>query len=113
MPPERPVPGPDDLRAHAAWLRRLAVSLVGRGPLAEDVLQDTWAAVLRSPPARREALRPWLDKVVRNFVRARARADRNRARREQAVMALGDDRLPSPEELLARHQALAMLAEEV
>jgi hypothetical protein len=40
MAPERPgfADFPDDLRAHAAWLRRLAVSLVGAGPHSEDAV---------------------------------------------------------------------------
>jgi RNA polymerase sigma-70 factor (ECF subfamily) len=115
MAPDRPsVPDfPDDLRAHAAWLRRLAVSLVGAGPHSEDAIQETWAAALESPPRTRAALRPWLAKVLRNFVRLRARADRNRERRETAVASLAPDRLPSAEELLARHESLSLLAAKV
>jgi RNA polymerase sigma factor (sigma-70 family) len=104
---------PDDLRAHAAWLRRLAVSLVGAGPHSEDAIQETWAAALESPPRTRAALRPWLAKVLRNFVRLRARADRNRERRETAVASLAPDRLPSAEQLLARHESLTLLAAKV
>jgi RNA polymerase sigma-70 factor (ECF subfamily) len=115
MAPERPsfADFPDDLRAHAAWLRRLAVSLVGTGPPSEDAIQETWAAALESPPRTRAALRPWLAKVLRNFIRLRARADRNRERRETAVASLVPDRLPSAEELLARHESLSLLAAKV
>jgi RNA polymerase sigma-70 factor (ECF subfamily) len=115
MAPESPsfADFPDDLRAHAAWLRRLAVSLVGAGPHSDDAIQETWAAALASPPRERAALRPWLATVLRNFLRLRARTDRNRARRETAVAALAPDRLPSAEELLARHESLSLLAAEV
>jgi RNA polymerase sigma factor (sigma-70 family) len=115
MAVDRPSSGdfPEDLRVHTAWLRRLAVGLVGAGPQSEDVLQDTWATALTSPPAQREALRPWLGQVLRNFVRLRARGDRNRSRREQIVASLAPASLPSPEELLARHETLSLLAAEV
>jgi RNA polymerase sigma-70 factor (ECF subfamily) len=103
---------PHDLRAHAAWLRRLAVSLAGAGPNSEDAIQETWAVALASPPRKRAALRPWLGTVLRNFVRLRARADQNRERRETAA-ALAPERLPSAEELLARHESLTLLAAEV
>jgi RNA polymerase sigma factor (sigma-70 family) len=104
---------PEDLRVHAAWLRRLAVSLVGAGPHSEDAIQETWAAALARPPRQPGALRPWLGTVLRNFVRLRARSDRNRARREDAAGSLAPDLLPSPEELLARHESLSLLAAEV
>jgi RNA polymerase sigma factor (sigma-70 family) len=106
-------PRPEDLRAHTTWLRRLAVRLVGSSSLADDVAQETWVAACANPPARAEAWRSWLRTVLHNCVRAWARADRSRGRRDSAAGLLLDDDLPSSEELLVRHEALAFVAEEV
>jgi RNA polymerase sigma factor (sigma-70 family) len=111
-PPIRGAPTFQDLLVHASWLRRLAVSLVGAGAQADDVIQDTWEAVLARPAAIRD-LRPWLSTVLRNFVRQRARAARNRRRREAGLAALAEKTLPSPEALLARHETLQLLSEDV
>jgi RNA polymerase sigma factor (sigma-70 family) len=118
MAADRPRPDPislhpEDLRAYAAWLRRLASSLVGSGALAEDVAQEAWTAAVAHPPARAEAWRSWLRAVLHNCVRGWARADRSRGRRESAAAELAEEALPSSEELLVRHEALAFVAEEV
>jgi RNA polymerase sigma factor (sigma-70 family) len=114
--PPRPLPlslRPEELSLHAAWLRRLAVSLVGSGPLAEDVSQETWAVAVAQPPAHAEAWRSWLRTVLLNCVRGWARADRHRGQRETVAADLEDRVLPSSEELLIRYEALAFVAEEV
>src|SRR5262249_58694164 len=72
-------PDPEELLGHAAWLRRLALSLVGPAGGADDLVQDTWLAALRRPPARPGPLRPWLAEVLRNLVRMRRRASAVRA----------------------------------
>jgi RNA polymerase sigma-70 factor (ECF subfamily) len=104
---------PEDLRAHTIWLRRLATSLVGPGALAEDVAQDTWTTACAQPPVQAAARRSWLRTVMKNRVRAWARADRSRGRREAAATELTEPALPSSEELLVRHEALTFVAQEV
>src|SRR5437762_5987463 len=74
----------DDLLAHAGWLSGLARDLV-RGDVADDVVQETWVAALRTPPEPGRPPRPWLASVLRNFVRQRARADGRRRRHEEAT----------------------------
>jgi RNA polymerase sigma-70 factor (ECF subfamily) len=111
--PAHSPPLAEDLRAHAAWLRRLAIRLAGHGADGDDAVGDTLTAAVARPPARREALRPWLATVLRNFLRLQARSRRNRSQREEAVAALAAPSLPSPEELLVRHEALSLLADEV
>ncbi len=77
------VPEAHELLAHAAWLRRLAVALLGPSPLVEDVLQETWTTALARPPARHGSLRPWLRTVLQNLVRLQARGRSPPATREQ------------------------------
>lgn len=78
-------PVPPDLLAHAAFLRRLARTLLADGHGAEDVVQETWRAVLEHPPARPGELGAWLARVTRNFALRRRRAEANRGARERRV----------------------------
>jgi RNA polymerase sigma-70 factor (ECF subfamily) len=73
-----------DLLAHAGWLSELARQLA-REDVAADAVQQTWLAALRSPPAPGRPPRPWLSRVLLNFVRQRARAEGRRGRHEQNV----------------------------
>ena len=54
------------LLEHVGWARRLAASLA-RGHDAEDLVQDTWVAALRSPPDPGSPAKPWLKSVLRNL----------------------------------------------
>jgi RNA polymerase sigma-70 factor (ECF subfamily) len=72
------------LLAHAEWLRDLARKLVG-GAEADDAVQDTFVAALRSPPAPEVPAKPWLARVLRNGSRMAHRSATRRARREDAV----------------------------
>ena len=48
------------LLAEAPWLARLARSLTGDPAEADDLVQDTYAAALHSPPATdRQPPTPW------------------------------------------------------
>jgi RNA polymerase sigma factor (sigma-70 family) len=107
MPPA--VRDPVLLLAHAAWLRRLAHRLVGDGAVADELVQDTWVAALRRPPAADRPMRPWLRHVLKNMARLRWRGDAHRAAREQAVAAR-DDATPSSHELIERHETQLVLA---
>lgn len=72
------------LLAHADWLRDLARKLVG-GAAADDAVQDTFVAALRSPPDPDLPAKPWLARVLRNASRMAHRSASRRARREDAV----------------------------
>ncbi len=54
------------LAAHAPAMLRLATSIVGRGALASEVVQDTWAALLDGLEdfEQRSSLKTWLLRVV-------------------------------------------------
>ncbi|HET9991870.1 MAG TPA: sigma-70 family RNA polymerase sigma factor [Kofleriaceae bacterium] len=75
------------LLAHADWLRDLARRLVG-GAAADDAVQDTYVAALRSPPDPELPAKPWLARVLRNASRMAHRSSTRRARREDAVSAI-------------------------
>ncbi len=86
---------------HAALLR-LAELFVGRGTAADDVVQDTWVAVLDGLDAfeGRSSLRTWIGSILVN----RARTRRSRDQRDQGLFA------PLPEEPIAegRFNALGL-----
>jgi len=84
---------PDD-----AWLRRLAARLVDDPAAADDLVQETWLATLRSPPDPDRAARPWLATVLRNASRQRGRGEGRRRHRERLV-ARAEDAVVDP----ARH----------
>ena len=105
MPPNPPV-RPEELLAHAAWLRRLAGALVQPAD-ADDVVQKTWLAALRRPPAADRPIRPWLATVLRNFVRMKARTQAAEQRSEAQPQSQD---APSPETLLDRLETQRLLA---
>src|SRR5882672_2208278 len=62
-----------ELPAQAAWMHKLARSLVRDASSADDVAQETTLAALRGGPREPEALRAWLRRVASNFALKRAR----------------------------------------
>jgi len=98
------------LLAEAAWLTRLARSLVGSDD-ADDIVQETYAAALRTPPDPARPARPWLRRVMVNVVRMRHRGRVRRDTREQATMLAEPVR--SPEQLLERARVERTLADLV
>jgi RNA polymerase sigma factor (sigma-70 family) len=99
---------PSELLSQTHWLRQLARSLVKEG--ADDVVQDAWVAALGNPPRAERGLRPWLRTVVTNAVRRRWRGNANRVAREEAASVFDDRVVPSPAELLERHELQQLLA---
>lgn len=85
----------------AEWLTRLARSLTGSAADADDVVQDTFAAALRSPPDPDRPVRPWLRRVATNIVRMRHRGRVRRDAREAMIDQITEP-TPTPEQLLAR-----------
>src|SRR5512140_3109750 len=94
----------EELLVHTAWLRRLALRLVGDADVADDLVQETWIAAVRRSPEARDSLRPWLAKVLRDAFRMRARGEGRRAAREHAASLVTSD-VPTPERLVARAEA--------
>lgn len=93
---------PEELLAHADFVRFLARSLVADEHRAADIAQETWLAALEHPPATADSLKSWLSKVLRNFRRKLLRSEMRQLKRECA--AAKPDRSPSTEEVVAREE---------
>jgi RNA polymerase sigma-70 factor (ECF subfamily) len=100
------------LLAEAPWLARLARSLTGDAAEADDIVQETYAAALRSPPDTDRPLRPWLRRVAVNLARMRHRGRSRRASNE-SVVETQIEPVRTPEQLLERAQLERRLAELV
>ena len=88
----------EDLLDHHDWLRQLARSLVHDPSSVDDVVQETWLAALRRPPARQSHPRGWLAIVLRRTASRVSRDRCARRRREQASATA--ERSPSTSELV-------------
>ncbi|MBV8760810.1 MAG: sigma-70 family RNA polymerase sigma factor [Deltaproteobacteria bacterium] len=99
------------LLAHADWLRDLARKLVG-GADADDAVQETYVAALRSPPDPDLPAKPWLARVLRNASRMSHRSAARRTRREDAVTQIATPP-SSADETVARAETFRMLVELV
>lgn len=107
---EAPPIRPEDLLAHAGWLRQLALGLVRGAADPEDLVQATYLAALKSPPEPDLPVRRWLAQVLRNVWKMRVRGATRRAFRETEFAASEyADGATSPESLLARFQTQRLL----
>jgi RNA polymerase sigma factor (sigma-70 family) len=104
-------PAVHELMAHDAFVRALARSLLSDANLADDAVQETYAAALTSPPDRIGSLRAWLGTVVRNAARMIMRGESRRSGREHAV-ARGE-RVPSTAEAAMRLELQRFVVEAV
>ena len=66
-------PSPEELLGHSRWLRALARSLVLDDAEADDLVQETWLAVLSRPLPTLRDPRAWLAGVARNLARREGR----------------------------------------
>ena len=109
------VGAPADLSAllsQSGWLRGLAAHLVGGDQAADDLVQETWLAAVRSPPRPDQPQRPWLAQVLRNAWRMAARGSGRRRARELQYGAESPAEV-SPEQVLERAQLQRHVAELV
>ncbi|MEO8843633.1 MAG: sigma-70 family RNA polymerase sigma factor, partial [Kofleriaceae bacterium] len=95
------MPDVAELLGEAEWLTRLARSLTGSAADADDVVQDTFATALRSPPDPGRPVRPWLRRVATNIVRMRHRGRVRRDAREAVIEQITEP-MRTPEQLLER-----------
>jgi len=104
-------PDATDLIRHAAWLRRLAVALVGDLATADDLVQETFVAALSRPPRGGHMPRAWLARVVRNAAKQTFRSRDRRTRRE--AESAEPQALPGPRETVERLDTERCLTEEL
>ncbi|MGH9361416.1 MAG: RNA polymerase sigma factor, partial [Thermoanaerobaculia bacterium] len=103
---------PAHLLRRTAWLKSLARSLVADEARADDVAQEAWLALLRSPPDHPQATASWLRSVVRKLAFRSHRAESRRERHERlAARAAEVDAAPG--ELLDRFDLHRRLVELV
>lgn len=90
------------LLANAGWLAPLVRGLLKDAHEAEDVLQETWLQVLRSPPDMAEvgSVRAWLARVARRI--ALRRIERNHSRRWRETAVAAPEAAVDPEDLSER-----------
>ncbi len=101
----------EHLLEHSEWLGSLARHLVRDPSDAEDLVQETWAAALRSGPRDESRYRPWLGRVLRNFAMLSFRR-RERQRARERVVASGES-LVGPEECVQKLEILRLIVDLV
>lgn len=90
----------DDLLKHASCLRDLALSLFHDESLADDLVQDTWLAVLQRPPKHGANLAGWLRVVASRLFYKQLRREEIRSTEEV------DDSTPEPDSTSAERAKL-------
>lgn len=100
------------LLADAAWVRTLALRLVGDAHRADDLSQETLLAALSQPhPGPDEPRRSWLAGVLRNLARMQRRQSKRRAVREQR--AARAEAAPSTDEVVEQTELQQRVVAEV
>ncbi|MBU0754522.1 MAG: sigma-70 family RNA polymerase sigma factor, partial [Planctomycetes bacterium] len=102
---------PEELLAHAGFVRSLAHRLVLDDHTAADVEQKTWLAAIEHPPGSKKNLQSWFGRVVRNLVVSFHRSETRRKKYEQSPDS--QDPICSPEEIALRKEALHRMSQAV
>ncbi|MHC4952864.1 MAG: sigma-70 family RNA polymerase sigma factor [Planctomycetota bacterium] len=106
--PDQP-PDAETLFQHAVFVRSIARGLLRDEHHADDIVQDSMLAALRTPP--RGNVAAWLGAVARNLSLMARRSDARRSRREQR--AARQETLPSTAESVARLELQKRVVERV
>jgi len=97
----------DQLLSHEAFVRRLALNLVGDASAAEDVAQDAFVLALERGSPGPVGLRGWLAGTVRRLARHRWRSEARRRWREAA--AARPESLPVQEPLEEENRVVRLV----
>src|SRR3569832_2483132 len=95
------MPDVAEILGEAEWLTRLARSLTGSAADADDVVQDTFATALRSPPAPDRPVSPWLRRVATNIIQKHQHKHKRRDTHE-TENTQNTKPMRTPEQLLER-----------
>jgi RNA polymerase sigma factor (sigma-70 family) len=109
--PEPSRASPEELLAHAVWVRKLARALVLDDASAEDLAQDALVAALQHPPRTDQPLRPWFTRVVRNLATSKRRQDVRRSDREHTARV--EREVSAPDDLASSIEMQRMLLDAV
>ncbi|TDJ66598.1 MAG: sigma-70 family RNA polymerase sigma factor, partial [Planctomycetota bacterium] len=101
----------EQLLEHSEWLRRLARQLVRDDATAEDLSQETWAALGRRGTVGIRDLRAFLGGTLRKLALKRARSEGRRTHHEGA--AARPEPIGSPEELAEKLEVQRAILEEL
>jgi RNA polymerase sigma-70 factor (ECF subfamily) len=102
---------PEDLLAHADFVRDVARSLVLDEASASDISQQTWLAAIKHPPGAGKSTKSWFARVVGNLARDLFRSESRRRRREEAVAI--PEKAPSTAEVVEREETRRQVVEAV
>lgn len=102
---------PEELLAHAGFVRALSRRLVLDENRAADIEQDTWLAALNEASGVKGSIRAWLSQVARNFALMAFRSDKSRRTRERAAAARTT--AASAEEQIIHAESLRSMTEAV
>lgn len=102
---------PEDLLAHADFVRDLARNLLSDEHRSADIAQDACLAAIENPPPSGHSLRAWMSKVTRNLAFKFFRSEGRRLGREWA--AAKPDRVPSAEEVVEREETRRRVVDAV
>jgi RNA polymerase sigma-70 factor, ECF subfamily len=94
-----PGPAPEIPFQHERFVRRVALGIAGRESDVDDLVQETWLVVLRTPPRTFTNLRAWLRRVIQARASNARAAERARCSREHLAGSHAQS-TPAPEELL-------------
>src|SRR5438045_2466055 len=110
MDTPRPVPI-DDVLAHRRLVMAPARRFVGDAGRADDVAQDAWVSILRSPPRHQSGLSAWLARLVRHRAGDAWRAQTRRTRLESLAAPAAP--ATSPTETAAKMDTARRVVEAV
>jgi len=108
---ENPPSVPSELLEHTGFLRALARRLLHDDGASEDVVQEAYAEVLRTPPGTVKNPMGWMVRTVRNLALDHRRSEGRRERRERAHAR--PEAQPSTADLAARESSLRAVTETV
>lgn len=119
----RPDPRPasvEEILAHADWVRRLALGLVGNEAGADDLTQEALMRAIERPPVAGSSVKAWFARVVRNLAIDQGRKRQRRVAREWKVVegkagpCAGDEpKVAQPSDIQARLEMQEQLAQAV
>lgn len=102
---------PEELLAHAVWVRKLARALVSDEASADDLAQDALVAALQHPPEANRPLKPWFSRVVRNLATSKQRQSVRRSDREH--LARVEPEVKAPDDVASSIEMQRMLLDAV